>query len=150
MSESVLRAETRRHLVRVGRTPVLEVVITYPVWAPEPRPSEAEERFNEGYRAMAEAFFQWSLGEPAQRAQEAFASAGPRAVYTFDRRRIECRMTVEGDIPEVAAAEAEDGPPSHFCVVREVVIGSRRGSVPTRRSRGRDVWRLPGLFLTSR
>ncbi len=136
-----LTHDTLHRYARAGHTPALEVTVTYPVLAladaagrdcPE---ASAVERFNQAYRTMAEAFLTWSDGAPAEMALAAFAAAGLRAVYTFDRRCLSCRM------------EAEMGE-TYLTVRRKVTRGSRRGSVPPFGQEDRDVWRLSDLSLT--
>ncbi len=132
---------TQRTYVRVGATPVMEITVTYPVLSfavgeREDRAfSSALDRFNEAYRAMAEAFSAWGGHTPAEEAQAAFTSAGVGAVYTFDRRLLDCRM------------EVECGEGGILTVRRRICRGSRRGSVPSVCRESIDRWRVLDLSL---
>ena len=128
--------ETR--LYRVGATPVLEVTVTYPTL---PAPSPAAQRFNEAYRAMAEAFFAWAESTPAAEAAAAFC-AMERAAYTFDRRLITCTMTAE---PPREGAD----PHGELRVTRTVIASTRRGTLPERRRSSTERWRTDDLTLLS-
>ncbi len=132
-------------LVRVGATPVMAISVTYPVLSPDAasHAPEGEDslfasriaRFNDAYRAMAEAFADWAAGAPAAAASEAFVSAGPGAAYTFDRRLLTCRMeaTLDGE--------------GRLTVRRTVRTGSRRGTVPAETFTTVDRWRTEDLSL---
>lgn len=125
-------------LVRVGHRVVLAAEVSYPridMTDGEP-PSRAVARFNEGYRAMAEAFLGWAESVPAGEASEAFASLGVGAAYTFDRRLITCCMRAVTANPDNSRL---------LVVEREVLCTSRRRSVTEQRISKRDVWRWPEL-----
>lgn len=155
---------TLRRLVRVGACPVLEVCVTYPVLSfaedgdAAARPAVA--RFNEAYRAMAEAFLAWATDGPAREAVEAFSAAGAGAVYRFDRRMLLCHMTVEvasdADGGTAGNAAPVDGR-RYLRVKRSVSVGTRRGlqaaprqDAPRQSVEEIDLWRWPSLTLASK
>ncbi len=141
-SHLTVSAATIRRFFRVGSTPVLVVTVTHPVLTlpadADSNLTSATERFNEAYRAMAEAFCTHAEEKAAAQAVEAFHAAGRGAAYTFDRRILTCRM------------EAEIGDDGSLCVHRTVTRTSRRGSVPTDTREERDCWRIEDLSLTLR
>lgn len=120
---------TARRLTRVGNCVILEVTAAYP-HIPD-ADSPAVTRFNDTYRAMAEAFLGWSETVPAEEARAAFAAMGASAPYRFDRRILTCTMT--------ASAKA----PDRLTVTRAVTLKSRRGELTERVIRDADLWRLP-------
>ncbi len=130
-----------RRLFRVASSAVLEVRVTYPVLSVEGEENTISQkglfRFNDAYRTMAEKFLEWCEGVPAETARADFAAAGSRAVYTFDRHIITCRMSAELD--------EQNG---MLCVMRTVLSGSRRGGERTVRETV-DRWRAADLSLTS-
>ena len=129
---------TIRRLFRVGETVVLEVAISYP----QLQFADGENqiltmeisRFNEAYRAVAEAFVAWCEQTLAEEAREAFSAAGIGAAYTFDRRVAICRMEL---VPDGEGT---------FLIQRSVSLGSRRGGVWVSREQF-DHWRTTDLTL---
>lgn len=136
---SIAHAEIRR-LFRVGETVVLEVTTTYPQLsvADEENQTLTKEisRFNEGYRAVAEAFVGWCEQTLAEEARGDFSAAGIGAAYTFDRRIATCRMEL--------APDGED----RLSVRRSATLGSRRGGVWASYEQT-DLWRKADLTLIS-
>ena len=137
-----------RRIHRVGACPVLEAAVTYPILSAGERSSgelsfeEGGEalpltRFNEAYRAMAEAWLAWVESTLLPQVKEDFAAAGSGAVYCFDRRVAVCEMRVEAFPPEGGA----------LTVVRTLRLASRRGSVGEVCRREADEWRWPELTL---
>lgn len=124
---------TARRLTRAGACVILEVTVTYPHIPDEESPAVA--RFNDTYRAMAEAFLIWADTTPAEEARAAFSAMGSAAPYRFDRRILTCDMT--------AAAEA----PDRLTVTRAVTLKSRRGELTERTVTAADLWRLPEWTL---
>ena len=131
---------TIRRLFRVAETVVLEVTATYPqmCFADEKNqpPTKEIARFNEAYRAVAEAFVGWCEQTLAEEARGDFSAAGIGASYTFDRRIATCRMEFLPD--------GED----EFSVRRLASLGSRRGGVRASREQT-DRWRASDLTLIS-
>ena len=127
-----------RRLFRVRETVVLEVAISYPQlqFADGENQILAMEisRFNEAYRAVAEAFVAWCEQALAEEAREAFAAAGIGAAYTFDRRIAICRMEL---VPDGEGT---------LLVRRSVSLGSRRGGIWVSREQT-DRWRTADLTL---
>ena len=147
-----------RRIHRVGACPVLEVAVTYPILSAGELSSgelssgeiSLEElslgeggealpltRFNEAYRAMAEAWLAWVESTLLPQVKEDFAAAGSGAVYGFDRRVAVCEMRVEAFPPEGGT----------LTVVRTLRLASRRGSVKEVCRRETDEWRWPELTL---
>ncbi len=142
--------ETLRHLVRVGRTPVLEVTVSYPclthpVDAAAPACGFPLSRFNEGYRAMAEAFLAWAVDTLAVEATESFAALGTRAAYVFDRRLATCRMEASLESPDADGKIVSDV----LTVRRCCELSSRRGTIPTGRAESVEHWRWGEWTLLS-
>lgn len=160
-----VRTCTLRRLHRVREVPVMEVTVTYPVLeamacfpAPEGRadgePDEEDvRRFNEGCRAVGEAFVAWAMDGPAAGAETAYLAAGAEAAnrYRFVRRELSCRMTLctppyDGMPPRwdrvIRKAEA-DGQVA-FCLVREVRMGLRHREGGTC-ERTASLWLYPAL-----
>ena len=164
-----VRTCTLRRLHRVREVPVLEVTVTYPVLeamacspAPEVRadgePDEEDvRRFNEGCRAVGEAFVAWAMDDPAAGAETAYLAAGAEVAnrYRFVRRELSCRMTLctppyDGMPPRwdrvIRKAEA-DGQVA-FCLVREVRMGLRHREGGTCK-RAVSLWLYPALSPVS-
>ena len=119
---------TEHRLTRVGTCAVLDVTVIYPHILDD---SPAVTRFNDTYRAMAEAFLAWSETVPAEEARAAFAAMGASAPYRFDRRILTCTMTASADAPDC------------LTVTRAVTLKSRRGELTERVIHDADLWRLP-------
>ena len=126
---------TARRLVRAGTCVILEVTVTYP-HIPD-ADSPAVTRFNDTYRAMAEAFLAWADTAPAEEARTAYAAKGAAAPYRFDRRLLTCDMTVSCDDPR------------RLTVTRAVTLKSRRGELAERIIHAADCWRLPGWTVVT-
>ena len=120
---------TARRLTRAGACVILEVTAAYP-HIPD-ADSPAVTRFNDTYRAMAEAFLTWSETVPAEEARAAFAAMGASAPDRFDRRILTCTMTASAEVPD------------RLTVTRAVTLKSRRGELTERVIRDADLWRLP-------
>ena len=131
---------TIRRLFRVGETVVLEVTATYPQMRfaenENQTPTKEITRFNEAYRAVAEAFVGWCEQTLAKEARGDFSAAGVGAAYTFDRRIATCLMEFLPD------GEGE------FSVRRLASLGSRRGGVWASYEQT-DRWRTSDLTLIS-
>ncbi len=127
-----------RRIHRVGACPVLEATVTYPCLSVE-EGGEAPSltRFNEAYRAMAEAWLAWVESALLPAANEAFTAEGAGASYRFDRRVAVCEMKVETLTPEGA----------YLIVERTLRLTSRRGSAGEVCRRERETWRWPELTL---
>ena len=125
---------TERRLTRVGTCAVLEVTVIYPHILDD---SPTVIRFNDTYRAMAEAFRAWADTAPAEEARAAYAAMGAAAPYRFDRRILTCDMTVSCDDPR------------RLTVTRAVTLKSRRGELAERIIHAADCWRLPGWTVVT-
>lgn len=138
---SVSHTDLRR-LFRVGSTVVLEATVSYPSLTCEDGENKLIQngisRFNEVYRAMAEAFLGWCEGTLAEDAKGDFSAAGAGAVYTFDRRLVTCRMEA-----------APDGDGGAVSVRRSVTLGSRRGGIWVSREQS-DRWRADLSLIPAR
>ncbi len=138
MYEPITHCQLHR-IFRVGICPVLEVSVTYPrlqADCPEEALPLAVARFNRAYLRMAEGILTWSGGALLSSVEDAFREAGTAASFRFDRRVVDCRMTVEA---------GETG--RYLLVTRTLSVGSRRGSIPVQSRKGMDRWRNPGLVL---
>lgn len=147
---------TSRRLFRVGACPVLEVSVTYPrLDADSIAAASSVARFNETYRAMAEAFLAWAESAPAEEAKAAFAAMGASAPYRFDRRALTCDVTAiwHGSARAVKGrdgeAEGEEGC-TVLTVTRTARLTSRHGEVGERSLTAVDEWRWPELTLLPR
>ena len=130
MSDTIpVETLTARRLTRAGNCVILEVTAVYP-HIPD-ADSPAVTRFNDTYRAMAEAFLAWADTLPAEEAKTAFSAMGAAAPYRFDRRILTCDMT--------ASVESSD----RLTVTRSVTLRSRRGELVERTLHAADLWRLP-------
>lgn len=130
MSDTIpVETLTARRLTRAGNCVILEVTAAYP-HIPD-ADSPAVTRFNDTYRAMAEAFLAWADTAPAEEARAAFAAMGAAAPYRFDRRILTCTMTASAEVPD------------RLTVTRTVTLKSRRGELTERVIRDADLWRLP-------
>ncbi len=95
-----ITTEATGHLVRVGGCPIFSVKVSYPQFLPITPPSTLAEtaippavaRFNDTYRAAAEAFAAWALEAPAREASLAFEAMGQGAAYRFARWELSCDM----------------------------------------------------------
>jgi hypothetical protein len=153
---AVVSAVTCRRLFRVGACPVLEVSVTYPRLDAEAVASAGSvARFNETYRALAEAFLAWAETAPVEEAQAAFAAMGASAPFRFDRRVLTCDVTAEWQgkdrIAKGKDAETWEGDGcAVLAVTRTARLIGRRGEVEERSLMAVDEWRWPELTLLPR
>ncbi len=150
ISDENITHTTTRCLMREGSTPVLEITVTYPVLRVDETPSPAVDRFNDGYRAVADAFASWAGSALLPEAAEAFRSAGSRAAYTFDRRQVTCCMTATIAVRDAGLADKQKRRSAKPCLTvrRTVAFGSRRGSVSVLQTDGEERWYLSDLTLS--
>jgi hypothetical protein len=147
---------TLRRLHRVREVPVLEVIAAYPaleVRGGRGPDTEDLRRFNEGCRAVGEAFVAWAMDGPAAQVETAYRTAEVEAAnrYRFVRRELSCRVVI-GTLPydgmpidwNRAIRKAEADGQTAFCLVREAYRGLRHregGSL----DRAVSLWLYPAL-----
>ena len=138
-----------RSIQRAGACPVLEITLSYPVLCAAEEGNEglsdSVARFNETYRIIAENLMNWAKGVPYEAALADFATAGPSALYRFDRRMVVGEMNVTD--PVNISVLQEGTAPAFLTVTRRLRVCSRRGKIQERVLTETDVWRWPELTL---
>lgn len=151
-----MQAVTVTRTVRVGAVPVLTVTVIRPVveipadgggsgtnaigTAPQ---TDGVNRFNDGTRRMAETFLAYVLDEPARAAADAYRAAGNGAAYSFPRREVLCKMTIN-------LAPGEEADATILCLRTEVTYGLRRRGAPEKSFLEESFFEYPSMTLAVR